>query len=67
MADDAPEGSGKWGEQMVDDRFAKFQQVSGVREEVVSKFKTMIDKDPEALVSALRSMMHSSGAKPPSD
>ena len=43
---------------MVDHRFANFKQVSGVREEVIARFKKMIDKDPESVVTNLRQMLH---------
>jgi len=55
--------SGEQGQSMVDDRFARFQQVSGVREEVVARFKKMIDKDPESIVNSLRQMLHHDAPK----
>lgn len=60
MAEDGESGfSGEQGQQMVDDRFARFKQVSGVREEVVARFKKMIDKDAESVANTLRAILHS--------
>lgn len=74
---DAPGGGGPMTQQPVapsgsaadtldaklDNSFAAFRAVGGVRQDVINTFVRMIDSDPESIVSALRQVINHGGPR----
>jgi len=46
----------------LDNKFAEFRAVGGVRQQVIDNFVRMIDSDPDSIVNALRQVMHHGGS-----